>query len=80
MHGIDTLRVYFLSGNYKNAKPSKLMGEPYKHIIILHVAIIAAGGLILLFPSALPLLVLVAVGKLALDLKSLKPNRESHSS
>ena len=48
--------------------PGRQMMAPYVRVVILHLALIAAVGLVALFRSAIPLLVLLVAGKIALDL------------
>lgn len=46
----------------------KLMMEPYKHIVVVHVAIILGAGLAMFWNNTWPVLLLIVVGKLVLDL------------
>ena len=44
------------------------MQQLYKRIVLLHVAIIAGGFGVMALGSPLPLLVLIVIGKIALDI------------
>jgi hypothetical protein len=67
-HGFSFYRHYLAPRAYEDADPGKLLFEPYKRVVILHVVILfggfaaAAGG-----SSAAPLLLLLAL-KIAVDL------------
>ena len=53
---------------FENATTEQLMQQPYKRIVLLHVAIIAGGFAVMLLGPPLPLLVLIVIGKIALDI------------
>lgn len=67
-HGISFFRNYLGKGEYRIVSLDKLMGQPYKRIVILHVAIIGGGFLIMTSGSPLPLLVLLIFFKITLDI------------
>ncbi len=71
MHGIRFFREHIQEGGRNNNQMGRLMAEPYKHIIIIHIAIIISGFIVTLYQSALPLLGFIVLGKLILDLKSI---------
>ena len=71
MNGVRFVREHLIGRQYLTKGLSELMREPYKHIIVVHLAILAAGFVTMLVPAALPLLALIVVGKLILDLRSI---------
>ena len=44
------------------------MQQPYKRIVLMHLVIIAGGFAVLALGSPLPMLVLMIIGKIALDI------------
>ncbi len=44
------------------------MQQPYKRIVVMHLVIIAGGFAVIALGSPLPLLVLIVIGKIALDI------------
>lgn len=70
--GMETWRNFFANGEWKSKSSKDLMTEPYKHIVVVHVAIILCGTLVMALGSTLPLLVGIVVGKLAIDLRDLR--------
>lgn len=67
-HGVSFVTHYLLRSEYRSATIGSEMSRPYKRIVLLHIAIIAAGIPVMLLKSPLPLLVLIIVGKTLLDL------------
>lgn len=68
-HGLEYWQT-IRTGPSENA--SKLMVEPYKHIMIVHVAIVLGGMLAMALSNAIPVLVLIILGKLLLDWRTAK--------
>lgn len=78
MQIIRVTREHFIEGGRDRSTLNTLMNEPYKHIIVIHIAIIAAAFFTQKYQSALPLLGLIVIGKLLLDLKSIyRPKKAS---
>ena len=71
-HGMETWSRFFASGKWRTTEASALMVEPYKHIVVVHVALIAGGFLAVSMNNAIPVLVLIVVGKLLLDLRAVR--------
>jgi len=67
-HGVSFTQNFFGGGKFENTTTEKLMQQPYKRIVLLHVAIIAGGFCVMALGSPLPLLVLIVIGKIALDI------------
>ena len=44
------------------------MQQPYKRIVVMHLVIIAGGFAVIALGSPLPMLVLIVIGKIALDI------------
>ncbi len=80
MHGIRFYREHIQEGGRESQEIGRLMGEPYKHIIVIHVAIIASAAIVSHYESALPLLGLIVLGKLVLDLRSIYGSRKKADS
>jgi hypothetical protein len=67
-HGVSFTQNFWGKREFENATTEQLMQQPYKRIVLLHVAIIAGGFAVMLLGSPLPLLVLIVIGKIALDI------------
>ena len=68
-HVVDLVNGYFIKGGRKAGLLGKLMTEPYKHIVVVHIGIIAGAFLTLLFKNAIGVLAIIVIGKLLLDLR-----------
>ncbi len=79
-HGISFIQNYLRGGENRTATTEQLMQEPYSRIVLLHVVIIAGGFAVLSLDSPLPVLVLLVIGKIALDIslhiREHRPNRK----
>ena len=69
-HGISTVMNNFIGKEDIGRKAESIMADPYRRIVILHVALIAGAGVILLgnAGSIAPVLILLIAMKTALDL------------
>lgn len=67
-HGVSFVQNYLIKGEYKTAKPDKLMSSPYGRIFVMHVAIIAGGFLTMALGSPVLLLVVLVILKIFLDI------------
>ncbi len=83
-HGLSFIQNYVLKNEYKDMTMEKLMSQPYKRIVILHIAIIAGAAPIMALGSPIPLLVLLVIGKIWIDIwlhmkehKEKKPNLDA---
>ncbi len=72
MRGLGVVQDFFLAGKWKEADLNKLMFEPYKKILLIHIAILVGGALVMFFQEAWPVLALIVVGKLLLDIRELR--------
>ena len=69
-HGYSFLHNYLFSGEYRQASPQVLMGQPYARVVLLHVTILLGGfGAMALGQPAAALFVLVVL-KTAIDLRA----------
>ena len=80
MRGLGVWQDFIAPGHWRRAELSKLMSEPYKHIIVLHVSIIAGAALVMAFQGAWPILILIVLGKLLMDIIQLRKASRSESS
>jgi len=69
-HGLSTLVHHFIGNEDRGREVNQIMFDPYRRIAILHVAMIVGMFLVILSGGAsiVPVLLLVVVGKIALDL------------
>ncbi|MBG86991.1 MAG: hypothetical protein CMO80_08855 [Verrucomicrobiales bacterium] len=67
-HGVSFVQNYVIRGEYKTTTPGQLMAKPYGRIIVLHVVILFGGFVTMLLKSALPVLALLVIIKIAIDL------------
>ena len=72
MRGLGFFQDFIFSGRWKEVEVKKLMFEPYKNIIALHIAIVFGAGLATAFKGAWPVLALIVIGKLVMDFVSLR--------
>jgi hypothetical protein len=66
-HGVSFVQNYLLRQEFATSSIESLMAYPYKRIVVLHVAIIAAAFPVMALESPLPLLLVLILLKLALD-------------
>jgi len=66
-HGLSLVVNYFYGGEYREANVGRLMGAPYKRVVVLHVAILAGGWAAAVMDSPLPMLLVLVVLKTGLD-------------
>jgi hypothetical protein len=67
-HGSSFIRNYIGQGEYVTATPSKLMGEPYSRVFILHLTIIGGGMLVMQWGEPLYGLLMLIGLKTVVDL------------
>ena len=67
-HGVSFVQNYLMGGEYASMALEQLMGQPYKRIVVLHVAIIAGAMPVLALGSPLPLLVILIALKIWMDI------------
>ncbi|GAB5406926.1 MAG: hypothetical protein Aurels2KO_51570 [Aureliella sp.] len=67
-HAVSLVKNYYIGGEYKKTHPMILLFSPYGRIVILHVAILLSAFLTLAFGSPIWMLLLLVVGKTAVDL------------
>jgi hypothetical protein len=48
------------------------MVEPYKHIVVVHVAILFGAALVLWAGNSMPLLMIMVIGKYLIDLREIR--------
>ena len=78
-HGISFIQNYLRGGEFRTATTQQLMHEPYSRIVLLHVVIIAGGVAVLALGSPVPVLVLLVIGKIALDISlHIREHRPNH--
>lgn len=71
MHGVGMVREHFVAGERETVSLPTIMKRPYGHIVVVHLAIIGAGFIAVMVPSAIFLLAVMALGKLVLDLRGI---------
>ena len=73
-HGLDTWRHYFANGDWRcSSRGHGLMFEPYKHIMVVHIAIMAGGFLVMVMKeNGLVVLALIIIGKFILDWRTIQ--------
>lgn len=64
---------FFLSGRWRSGVGTeKLMGEPYKHIVVVHIGILGGAFLSLALGNPMGVLLIIVVGKLLIDLREIR--------
>ncbi len=67
-HGISFISNYLGKGEYTRLTIGKLMNQPYKRIVLLHITIIAGGIPIMILGSPTPLLCILVILKVGMDI------------
>jgi len=67
-HGISFVQNYLGKKEYTSFTVGKLMNQPYKRIVLMHITIIAGGVPIMLMDSPIPLLCILVVLKVGMDI------------
>ncbi len=67
-HGISFVENYLLKKEYSRLTAQELMGQPYKRVVIMHIAIIAGGIPIMMLGSPMPLLCILIFLKIGMDI------------
>ncbi|MBN2211733.1 MAG: hypothetical protein JW709_10100 [Sedimentisphaerales bacterium] len=67
-HGVSFVQNYLGKKEYAKLTLNELMGQPYKRIVILHVAIIAGGFAVMALDAPLGLLCILILLKIGLDI------------
>jgi hypothetical protein len=67
-HGISFVQNYLGKKEYTSFTVRKLMNQPYKRIVLMHITIIAGGVPIMLMGSPLPLLCILVFLKVGMDI------------
>jgi len=67
-HGISFVQNYLGKKEYASLTVGKLMNQPYKRIVLMHITIIAGGVPIMLMGSPVPLLCILVLLKVGMDI------------
>jgi len=67
-HGVSFVENFILGGEYRRSTIKDLMHQPYQRIMVMHIAIIAAGIFAMKFNSPMPMLVILILLKIIFDL------------
>lgn len=67
-HGVSFMLLFIGSGEFRDTRARKLMGAPYKRIVILHIAVIAGAVLVEKLDSPLGLLIALVALKTGMDI------------
>ena len=68
-HLVSLLMHFFIRGEGRDATMQSLMTDPYKRVVVLHVAIIAGGFFVMAIGSPLALLLILVLLKIGVDLR-----------
>ncbi len=68
-HGVSFVYNYLIKGEYTRTNPSKLMGQPYVRVVVMHITILGGGFLTMALGSPAALLLILIVLKTAIDVK-----------
>lgn len=66
-HGLSFVQIHFRQQEYLEKTPKQLMSQPYKRMLVMHIALIAAGFFIIQKGSPLPLMIILIALKIGLD-------------
>lgn len=77
LRGLAVWQDFVVTGEWRKADLVNLMFEPYRRIVILHLAIVLGAVLVMAVDDAWPVLALIVLGKLFFDLRSIWREREA---
>ena len=66
-HGISFIQNFLGKREYAVITVNDLMGQPYKRVVIMHLAVLAGGFLVMTLQSPMPLLLVLIALKIGLD-------------
>lgn len=66
-HGLSFFQIHIRKQEYLEKTPKQLMSQPYKRMLVMHIALLAAGFFIIQKGSPLPLLIILIILKIGLD-------------
>lgn len=75
--GLGVWRDFVATGDWRRADLPGLMFEPYRRIIIFHVALVLGAALVMAVENDWPILAILVLGKLCGDLRSIWQSRPS---
>ncbi len=75
-HGVSYVYNFIIAGERTKTTPKKLMAQPYGRVVIMHIAIIAAGIFVNRLGSPLALLLVLVAVKTAMDVMLHKKSHE----
>ena len=67
-HGISFVENFILGGEYRSSTIKELMHQPYQRIVVMHIAIIAAGIFVMKLNSPMPMLIILILLKIVFDI------------
>lgn len=67
-HGYSYVVNFLARGEFRHATPKELMARPYRRVVLLHITILAGGGLVMMLDAPLLGLILLIALKAGLDL------------
>lgn len=77
-HGLSFIQIHLQQQEYLQKTPRQLMSQPYKRMIVMHIALLAAGFFVIKQGSPLPLLIILIILKIGIDVKlHLRSHRDS---
>lgn len=68
-HGISFVYNYFYKGERNRTSLQKLMGQPYKRVVVLHIAVLFGGFLTMVLGSPVGVLLILVLMKTGIDVK-----------
>ena len=71
----EVLAGFILNGKWKETEVQQLMGEPYKHIVVVHIGILGGAFASLALGNPVGVLVIIVVGKLLIDLREIRTRK-----
>jgi len=68
-HGISFVCNYLLKGEYAVSRVDRLMAEPYRRVVVMHIALLAGGFFAMSLGSPAAVLLALVVLKTIMDAK-----------
>ncbi len=76
-HGFSFVHNYLANGEYRRVQLTQLMTLPYRRVAVLHITILGGGLLVTALGSPLPALVVLILGKTAIDVATHRAERNN---
>ncbi|WP_372619086.1 DUF6498-containing protein [Falsiroseomonas sp.] len=75
-HAISFVVNFLRGGEWRDAEPRTLVGQPYSRVVVLHLAVLLGGAVVMALGEPIAALVLLVALKIAMDVRA---HRREHA-